>query len=520
MTAALIVRKAAVLGAGVMGAQIAAHLVNANVDTLLFELPGPQGEPNANVQRALDSLAKFEPPPLSVARRLACIRPANYDQHLPMLAECDLVIEAIAERLDWKKDLYEKIAPYMAGHAVLASNTSGLAIKQLAQALPEALRARFCGVHFFNPPRYMHLVELIPSAATAPALLDQLESFLVTTLGKGVVRAKDTPNFIANRVGVFSMLATMHHAQTQGLGFDVVDALTGPVIGRPKSATFRTADVVGLDVLAHVVHTMRETLPDDPWRRYYTLPEWLAGLIQSGALGQKTKRGIYRKAGKEIEVFEVANGEYRVSAGTVEPEVAEMLKQKDTAEKFAILRASSHPQAQFLWAIFRDVFHYCAVHLADIADNARDVDLALRWGFGWQRGPFEIWQEAGWNAVADAINSDIAAGKTMAQTPLPQWVSQRDGVHQTDGSYSPSANEVKARSRLPVYRRQLFPDALLGESVRYGETVFETPAARLWHTGDDIAILSFKSKKNTISREVLDATLRAVDEAERNFCAL
>ena len=251
-----VVRKAAVLGAGVMGAQIAAHLVNANVAAVLYELPAKEGDPNGNVAKAIDNLKRLEPSPLSVPAKAGFIEAANYDQHLDRLKECDLVIEAISERLDWKADLYRKVAPHIGEHAIFASNTSGLSINKLAESIPEGLRNRFCGVHFFNPPRYMHLVELIPAAATDGAILDRLEGFLVTTLGKGVIRAKDTPNFIANRVGVFSMLATIHHAERLGIGFDVVDALTGSLIGRPRSATFRTADVVGLDTFAHVVNTM------------------------------------------------------------------------------------------------------------------------------------------------------------------------------------------------------------------------------------------------------------------------
>ncbi|MEO8991555.1 MAG: 3-hydroxyacyl-CoA dehydrogenase family protein, partial [Nitrosospira sp.] len=310
------VRKAAVLGAGVMGAQIAAHLVNANIETLLFELPAEQGGPNANVIKAVENLKKQEPAPLAVATKAAFIQPANYDQNLELLRDCDIVIEAIAERMDWKAELYKKIGPHLGDHTIFASNTSGLSINELAKSFPENLRHRFCGIHFFNPPRYMHLAELIACNESDAAMLDDLETFLVTCLGKGVIRAKDTPNFIANRVGVFSILATMHHAKEFGLTFDVVDALTGTLIGRPKSATFRTADVVGLDVLAHVIATMRDTLPEDPWHRYYAAPDWLQTLIDKGALGQKTRRGIYQKRGKEIHVLDLATGEYTLSAAT------------------------------------------------------------------------------------------------------------------------------------------------------------------------------------------------------------
>ncbi len=519
---AFIVRKAAVLGAGVMGAQIAAQLVNANIETLLFELPAKEGDPNGNVLKAIDNLRKLEPSPLSTRSKADYIRAANYASDLELLKECDLIIEAISERMDWKGDLYRKVGPYIAEHAIFASNTSGLSINKLAESFPAQLRKRFCGVHFFNPPRYMHLVELIPCDSTDAALLDDLEKLLVTTLGKGVIRARDTPNFIANRVGVFSMLATIHHAQQFGLGFDVVDALTGPSIGRPKSATFRTADVVGLDTFAHVVKTMADTLPNDPWHKYYAVPAWLGKLIDEGALGQKTRRGVYQKVGKDIQVLDLASGSYRISAGAAEERVAEILKNKDHAGRISQLHALEHPQAQFLWSIFRDSFHYCAVHLEDIAGNARDLDLAIRWGFGWNQGPFEIWQSAGWDQIARWIAEDIKAGRTMAGAPLPAWVTEagRSGVHGPQGSYSPAIHANVARSTLPVYERQLFPDRLLGEPVQYGNTIFETDAVRCWHTGDDIAIVSFKSRMHAIGNDVLDGVLQAIEEAERNHAAL
>jgi 3-hydroxyacyl-CoA dehydrogenase len=227
-----------------------------------------------------------------------------------VLAGCDLIIEAIAERMDWKHDLYKKVAPHIGANAIFASNTSGLSIEKLAEGFDEELKARFCGVHFFNPPRYMHLVELIPTAATRPEILDQLETFLTSTLGKGVVRAKDTPNFIANRVGIFGMLATIHEAEKFGLSVDVVDDLTGAKLGRAKSGTFRTADVVGLDTMGHVIKTMQDTLQDDPFFSLYKTPDVLAKLIEKGALGQKTGGGFYKKVGKDIQRLDFATGEY------------------------------------------------------------------------------------------------------------------------------------------------------------------------------------------------------------------
>ncbi len=522
----LIVKKAAVLGAGVMGAQIAAHLANANVPVVLFDLPAKEDDKNGVVRKALDGLKKLDPAPLASKDKLKFIDAANYDEHLPLLADCDLIIEAIAERMDWKNDLYAKIAPHIAPNAIVASNTSGLSMNALAQGLPAEIRPRFCGIHFFNPPRYMRLVEIIATQSTHPATLDALETWLTSRLGKGVVRALDTPNFVANRIGVFSILAVMHHTQAFGLGFDEVDALSGPKIGRPKSATYRTADVVGLDTLAHVVKTMQDTLPNDPWHGHFNTPAWLQALIAQGALGQKTRCGIFRKQGKEIQVLDLKMQDYRKSAGEIDAAVDAILKMKNPAEKFAALRASSHPQAQFLWAIFRDIFHYAAVQLANVADNARDLDLAMRWGFGWTQGPFETWQAAGWADIAQAVAADIAAGKAMSATPLPAWALEagRTGVHNEQGSYSASRNVYVLRSTLPVYQRQFFPERVLGEGgatpAKSGETLYENDGVRLWTlpaVDRKIGIVSIKSKMHTIGDEVLDGVIAAVRQAETSL---
>ncbi|MFP5392130.1 MAG: 3-hydroxyacyl-CoA dehydrogenase family protein, partial [Gammaproteobacteria bacterium] len=435
-----IVKKVAVLGAGVMGAQIAAHCVNARVPVVLFDLPAKDGPKNGIVQRAIENLKKLSPAPLGNKDDAALIQVANYDDNLAVLAECDLIIEAIAERMDWKHDLYKKVAPHIGPNAIFASNTSGLSITTLSEGFEPELKARFCGVHFFNPPRYMHLVEIIPTAATRPDIVDQLEGFLTTTLGKGVVRAKDTPNFIANRVGIFGMLATMIEADKYGLSVDVVDDLTGAKLGRAKSGTFRTADVVGLDTMGHVIKTMQDNLADDPFFAVYKTPEVLAKLIAAGALGQKSGAGFYKKVGKDILRLDPATADYVPGGGKAADIVGRILKEKDPVKKFKAMRESSNPQAQFLWAIFRDAFHYIAVHLKDIADNARDIDFAMRWGFGWSVGPFETWQSAGWTQIANWVKEDIDAGKALCNAPLPDWVFAapvaEKGVHTPEGSYS------------------------------------------------------------------------------------
>ncbi len=522
MTRSLHIRKVAVLGAGVMGAQIAAHLVNAGVDTLLFELAAEGKNPNAHVEKAIKSLSKLKPSPLATQDVAKKIIAANYEQHLPLLNECDLVIEVIAERMDLKKPLYEKIAPHLAEHCILASNTSGLSINELANTLSQSQSERFCGVHFFNPPRYMHLAELIPAKSTKTEILAQLETFLVSTLGKGVVYARDTANFIGNRIGVFSMLSTIHQAEQFGLAFDLVDKLTGPMIGRPKSATYRTADVVGLDTLNHVVSTMCDTLKDDPWKAYFKTPDWLKNLVSKGALGQKTRVGIYRKKGKDIHVLNAETGQYEAQNAIIDDSVKIILKEKNQLEKFRQLRECDHPQAQFLWSIFRDLFHYCAYHLSDIANCARDIDLAIRWGYGWEMGPFETWQAADWLEIAQWIQEDIDANKSMSTASLPDWVkSLTSGVHTADGSFNPERKEFQARSSLGVYSRQIFPQLVLGEQFNSPSvTEFETDDVRCWHQNDGILLLSYKTKRNTINAGVLSGIHQAIKTAEDKYKGL
>ncbi|MCX7154919.1 MAG: 3-hydroxyacyl-CoA dehydrogenase NAD-binding domain-containing protein [Rhodocyclales bacterium] len=519
------VRKVAVLGAGVMGAQIAAHCVNAKVPVVLLDLPAKEAPKNGIVLRAIEGLKKLSPAPLGNKDDAACIEVANYDDNLELLKGCDLIIEAIAERMDWKHDLYKKVAPFITPNAIFASNTSGLSITSLADGFDDALKARFCGVHFFNPPRYMHLVELIPTATTRPEILDQLEGFLVTTLGKGVVRAKDTPNFIANRVGVFSMMATIHEAEKFGLSCDVVDDLTGSKLGRAKSGTFRTADVVGLDTMGHVIKTMQDTLPNDPFAAIYKTPEVLTKLVAAGALGQKTGAGFYKKVGKEVQRLDFASGQYVAGGGKADDLVARILKEKDPAKRMKALHDSTNPQAQFLWAIFRDAFHYIAVHLEAVADNARDIDFAMRWGFGQKLGPFETWQAAGWHQVADWVKGDIDAGKALCSAPLPAWVFDgRNGVHGADGSWSPARKTNVARSTLPVYLRQRFRAPVLGEEAvdgtTAGITLFEDESVRIWHEDDGVLILSLKTKMHVIGAGVIAGLAKAIAEAEQHYKGL
>jgi 3-hydroxyacyl-CoA dehydrogenase len=518
------VRKVAVLGAGVMGAQIAAHLVNCKVPVVLFDLPAKEGPKNGVVTKAVEGLKKLKPAPLGVPEDAALIQQANYEEHLALLGECDLVIEAIAERMDWKLALYEKIAPALAPHAIVASNTSGLSITKLSAALPDSIKPRFCGIHFFNPPRYMALVELINTPTTQAEVLDQLETFVTSSLGKSVVRAKDTPNFIANRVGIAGMLSTMKEAQNFGLSYDVVDDLTGKKLGRASSGTFRTADVVGLDTMAHVIKTLQDNLADDPFFASYATPAVLSALIEKGALGQKAGAGFYKKVGKDILRLDPGKGDYVPAGGKAEPIIDRILK-KPAAERLKLLRESTHPQAQFVWALLRNGFHYAAVHLEDIADNARDVDFAMRWGFGMKQGPFELWQEAGWQQVAGWVKEDIAAGKALSSAPLPAWVFDgRTGVHTEAGSWSPSRKVYAPRSTLPVYARQHFPETVRGDgavaALASGTEVYKNDEVRVWSPDGQVLVASITAKLHLISPTVAEGLQQALDKAEAGYQGL
>lgn len=515
------VRKVAVLGAGVMGAQIAAHMANAKVKTILFDLPAKEGPRNGIVDKAIANLKKLKPAPLAHKRALDFIQPANFDDDMELLKDCDLVIEAVVERMDIKESLYQKAAPHLGPETIFATNTSGLSIEELCSRFPEDLKERFCGVHFFNPPRYMQLVELIPCKSTEKKHLDNLEEFLVSTLGKGVVRAHDTPNFVANRLGVFSMLATIYNADKFGLRFDVVDDLTGKRLGRPKSATFRTADVVGLDTFDHVADTMVNELKDDPWHKYFNSPEWIKGLISQGLLGQKTKAGIFKKEGKRIMMFDPATKEYVPASKKADPAVTEILKNKDVKAKFKALRESDNPEAQFIWASVRDLFHYIAFHAKDIATTARDIDFAIRWGYAWDQGPLEIWQSIGIKEVAQWIEEDIKAGKTMSDAPLPEWVHKIDAFHNDEGSYNFNTGKYEPRSDLPVYKKQYQPAPLFGESKKeLGRTVLKTDFVRAYTLDDEVLIVENLNKMRAVSDKVLEGINQAIDIAEKEFTAM
>ncbi|MGH1429264.1 MAG: 3-hydroxyacyl-CoA dehydrogenase/enoyl-CoA hydratase family protein [Arenicella sp.] len=518
-TSSLLIKKVAVLGAGVMGAQIAAHLVNCGVRVVLFDLAAKEGDKSSIAKNAIKGFRKQKPAPLATANLAMLIKPANYEDDLAELSNCDLVIEAIAERMEWKKDLYDRIEPFLPERVILASNTSGLSVNDLVTVLNERLKSRFVGMHFFNPPRYMHLLELIPCEHTADEVLHALEGFCVKDLGKGVVIAKDTPNFIGNRIGVFSLLAVMHYAEALNIPFEVVDQITAKPLGRPKSGTFRTADVVGLDTMSHVVNTMKQQLPDDPWVHVYEVPNYIQQMVEKGALGAKTRKGIYINKGKQV--FSPAANDYVDSVNQIDDELVGIMKERDWSKRLQALKLASSDQARFTRLILLDLFHYCLCTLDEIANAARDVDFALRWGFGWEQGPFEIMQAIGVQNVVEELQTAMGAGELLAKAELPDWLTGLSNLHVDDGSFSPTSKQFVPLSPHPIYQRQIVRENVIAvDAYSLGKTIFEDDSVRMWDAGDDVAVLTVKTKMGTLGHEVLQGTMKACQLAENGHAGL
>ena len=502
--------KIAVLGSGTMGGQIAAHFANLGFEVVMFDTS------HEAISKSLNMMKKLKPTPLASQSVIGLIKTSTYDT-MDVLSKCDFIIESVVENLDIKKQLFSNIAPYVNDDAVLVTNTSGLSIQKIAEHSPESLRSRIFGVHFFNPPRYLPLVELIRTSFSDEKLLYKAEGFITSALGKEVVYAKDSPAFIANRIGVFSFLAVLKHAENFSLSADTVDALTGKRVGRPASATFRTLDVVGLDVMSNVVKNIYENAKDDPWVELFKLPDWIDNLIAEGSLGSKTKKGIYEKIGKDIYVYDPASDQYRLSDKTISAEVKKILKENGNIENSLLtLSKSDDPQAQFLWSVHRDVFHYACYQLEHVAETVRCVDLALKSGFAWQRGIFEQVQLTGWSEVRDSLNVDINNGTALSSESLPSWVLDKSFVYSDEGAYDPNKNQYTPRSSHPVYDRQLLKPLLKGEKQHQQEILLDGESTKLVDIGDGVASISFKTKMNVLSSSVLTELPKCLDFLEDN----
>ncbi|HEX3146361.1 MAG TPA: 3-hydroxyacyl-CoA dehydrogenase NAD-binding domain-containing protein, partial [Pyrinomonadaceae bacterium] len=527
------VKKAAVLGAGTMGAQIAAHLANAGVPTLLLDIVPRDSENrasgslpaagsqdrNAIARAGLEAAKKAKPAAFFTADRAALVSIGNFEDDLAGLKDCDLIVEAVVENLDIKRSLYEKVEQHRRPGAVVASNTSGIPLAQLAAGRSDDFRAHFLGMHFFNPPRYMHLVEIIRTEWTKPEVSCSMFGFLDERLGKGVVVAKDRPNFIANRIGTYGALVTMQTMIEDGYSIEEVDKITGPAAGRPKTATFRTFDLVGLDVFAHVVKNLHENLPDDPEREMFVMPDFVTKMIAGGLLGNKTKAGFYqRRKGegdkREIWTLDTATLDYRQSQKVKLPALDMAKNIEDTRERLKTLTWSKDRVGAFLWKTLARTLCYAADRIPEIADTIVEVDRAMRWGFNWELGPFEVWdaigveksvaklQEAG-RAVPANVQKLLDSG---AQSFYRQENGQRFYFDFASGEYHPLSDP---------------PGAIILKSLKDRTGVIKkNSGASMIDLGDGVACVEFHSKMNSIGGDTLEMLRFAIAETEKNFVGL
>ena len=525
------VKKAAVLGAGTMGAQIAAHLANAGIPTLLLDIvpqedaetrpSGRVSEANRNaIARAgFEAARKSRPAAFFTADRAALVTIGNFEDDLTQLKDCDLIIEAVVENLEIKRSLYEQVEQHRRPGSVVASNTSGIPLQQLAAGRSDDFRAHFLGLHFFNPPRYMHLVEIIRTEWTKPEVSCSMFGFLDERLGKGVVVAKDRPNFIANRIGTYGALRTMQTMIEDGYSIEEVDKITGPAAGRPKTATFRTFDLVGLDVFAHVVRNLHENLPDDPEREIFVMPEFVTKMIERGLLGNKTKAGFYqRKKGageqREIWTLDTATLDYR-QAQKVKLPALDMAKNiEDTRERLKALTWSKDRVGQFLWKTLSHTLTYTADRIPEIADTIVEVDRAMRWGFNWELGPFEVWDAIGVEKSVAKLKEEGRAVPASVQAMLDAGMKSFYKKKDAQQFYYDFASEEYRPLADP-------PGTIILKSLKDRTGVIKkNSGASMIDLGDGVACVEFHSKMNSIGGDTLEMLRFAISETEKNFAGL
>ena len=513
------IQRVAVLGAGTMGSRIAAHVANAGFPVLLLDmaLPG-ESERNRLAAQALESLKKSKPPAFVDPARASNIGIGNFEDDLEKLRTCDWIIEAVAENLAIKRALLGKVAPYIRDNAIVTTNTSGLPVRMIAQDMPESFRRRWFGTHFFNPPRYMRLMEMIVTTETDPRASASVETFVQIHLGKLVVRAHDTPNFIANRIGTFVMLNTFRTMLDFGLSIEEVDALTGAAIGWPKTGTFRLADMVGIDVLVNVARNFAASSKDE--RADVQLPAALDQMFERKWFGDKTGQGFYKKErgadGKEARLVLDLNAlEYRPAARPKIPELEMAKSNESTAARIRALLAGNPERdkaARFYWQILPELWAYAANRIGEVADTVVEIDRAIKAGFNWEFGPFEMWDAAGFVETVEKMRARGHAIPKIAETMLSAGVTcwyRNQGAEFFDialGEYRPA---VETSGMVTVAKVK-----------RTNGVVEKNPGASLIDIGDGIACIEFHSKMNTLGEDIVtfvQRTLRSDGNAMRNF---
>src|SRR5258705_391175 len=528
------IEKAAVLGAGTMGAQIAAHLANARIPTLLLDIPPRDLTPeeqakgqtleskdvrNRIARNGLEAAKKAKPAAFFTPELASLISVGNFDDDLAKLKDCDLVIEAVVENLDIKRSLFERVESHRRAGSIIASNTSGIPIHQLAEGRSDDFRKHFLGVHFFNPPRYLHLVEIIRTEWTLPEVSCFMFGFLDGRLGKGVVPAKDRPNFIANRIGTFGALHAIRTMLEDGYSIEEVDRITGPAIGRPKSATFRTFDLVGLDVFTHVIINLHEALPEDEEREMFVAPEFLTKMVERGLLVNKTKDGCYRKqtgegVKREIWALDRASLDYRPAEKVKLPSLEMAKNIEDAPERIKALVWGKDRVGAFLWKTFSRTLNYAAKRIPEIADTIVEVDRAMRWGFGWELGPFEVWDAIG---VEKSVARMKEEGVTVSSNVEQMLASGTKTFYKSEQGLRFYCDFV-AGKYVPLSDP---PGATILKSIKEQKGVIKKNAgASLVDIGDGVACLEFHSKMNAIGGDTLQMLKFAIGEVAKNFVGL
>ena len=527
------IKRVGVLGAGVMGSAIAAHLANAGVPSVLLDIVPPElSEADRRkgltrespifrdrlAARGLETALKASPAAFFSPKDARLITVGNIEDHLGRLAHADWIIEAVAERLDVKQALFAKVEAHRKPGTFVSSNTSGIPIRALAEGRSHEFRQHFLGTHFFNPPRYMKLLELIPSPETLPEVMQEMAQFGERALGKGIVFAKDTPNFIANRIGTFGLFTVMRIMMDGDYSVEEVDRLTGPAVGRPKTATLRTADLVGLDTVAHIASNIAHGLSDDAERSAYAVPPFLQELVKRGWLGEKTGQGFYKRVrgseGSDILALDYKAMEYRPQRKVLFPSLDATQGIEDPSERLRALAYADDRAGRFVWQALRDTLLYAAHRVPEIADDIVSVDRAMRWGFGWELGPFEIWDALG---VERAGNRMEQEGRTLPPLVVKLLASGDASFYRREAGRR-YAFDPAAGKRVEVQER---PEIILLPTLRERERVVaRNPGASLIDLGDGVACLEFHSKSNTIGPDIVQMMRTSLELCAERFDAL
>lgn len=516
------IRRAAVIGAGVMGSGIAAHLANAGVEVLLMDIVPPGlGDAEKGVRAArdrfaaggLDKAVKARPAAFFSKERARLVSVGNVEDDLKKLADCDLVVEAIIEQLEPKRALFEKLDAIVPQHCIVASNTSGLRIAEMVKGRSEGFRKRFLVMHFFNPVRYMKLLELVTGPDTSVETLATVRRFGEDILGKGIVLGKDTPNFVGNRIGTHAMMLAIHQMLADGLAPEDIDAITGEPMGHPKSASFRTADLVGIDTLVHVADNCFSSLTGDEERKVFEVPAYIRSMVEKKLLGDKTKGGFYRKGKEGIDTLDPKTLEYRARGGDkdIRNATKELGKIEDPRERVRKLLAAPGKTGEFAWKVFSRSLAYSARRIGEIADSIVAVDDAMRWGYNWELGPFETWDALGFEAVVDRMKKDGIA--------LPGSIDKMRAA----GAKSFYTDDGRVFDLLgsKYVKREVDPrTATLTILRKGGAPVLKNDGAEAWDLGDGVLGLTFKTKANSIDPDVIKMIHDSVSRAEHDFRAM